>query len=162
MNPGPGREARQMVPLPTRRLLGLALLGALPLAAAAIEPLAIYLAALYLAWERSDVWGMVAVQSASVNRRNDALLRQIRRGPARPWRVFAVVGSYERAVRLGGRPVDLVAAHRRLCETLQAMGSVHRCLEVPEGHGWGLWRTRLLDGLTFLSGREDDKQGGQE
>lgn len=121
------------------------------------------LMALYLAWEANDCFRLVSAQSAYVSRHGDAILQRIRQGPRRRWRVHTIVGSYERAVRIEGvRPLDYVAANRRLCEILRELGDPHRCIEVPEGHGWGLWRAHLLDALTFLFSREKGtNQGGE-
>jgi len=116
------------------------------------------LMALYLGWEGNDRFRLVSAQSAYIGRRGDAVLRKIRQGPRRKWRVHSVVGSYERAVRVQGRPLDFVAANRRLCQVLQELGSPYRCIEVPEGHGWGLWRAHLLEALTFLFNPEEEPE----
>ena len=120
------------------------------------------LMALYLAWEGNDCFRLVSAQSAYVSHHGDAILQRIRKGPRRKWRVHTVVGSYERAVQIQGQSLDFVAANRRLCDLLQESNDPFRCIEVPEGHGWGLWRAHLLEALTFLfNPKEEPDQGGK-
>jgi enterochelin esterase family protein len=117
-------------------------------------------AALYAAISRPDVFKLAAGQSGAYSVNSDALVRQLQAQRQEDLqagdlsggqtRIYLVVGTYETAVAINGDSGDLLAANRRLEESLSELGITHQLDERPEGHSWGLWQGTLGRALDYL------------
>jgi enterochelin esterase family protein len=105
------------------------------------------LAAVYAAARRPDRFGLALSQSGSFwwPDRSDPSTRRIagwlRSAPPRATRTVLQVGAYERV---------LTEANHEVAELIEARGEWLRLTEVPGGHDWAWWRSRLADGLEAL------------
>ena len=117
------------------------------------------LAALYIALERSEVFGNVLSQSAALWRGPEAsnaapyewLTKQYAAAPRKDVRIFLDVGALETRGALGGAAPSILDANRRLRDVLVAKGYHAEFTEVPGGqHSPESWRLRLPIGLVAL------------
>ena len=117
------------------------------------------LAALYIAFERPDLFGNVLSQSAALWRgaegSNDTpyewLTKQYAAAPKRDVRIFLDVGALETRGALGGAAPSIRDANRRLRDVLAAKGYHVEFMQVPGGqHSPESWRLRLPLGLVAL------------
>ncbi len=113
------------------------------------------LMATYLAFQRADVFGLAYSQSGYHSFRADRMLGLLAESPARPVRLYADVGIYERVVGARWLPdaeTDFLAANRRLRDVLDRKGYSFHYAEYPEGHTWGNWRAHLVPALVHFFG----------
>jgi enterochelin esterase-like enzyme len=117
------------------------------------------LAAAYVAWRRSDLFGNVLSQSGAFWRGNEGgtdelewLTHQFQSSPKLKLRFYLEVGALETGKTAGG-PV-FIEATRRLRQVLEARGYDVRYLEVAGArHESVHWRAQLADGIIYLSGK---------
>lgn len=117
------------------------------------------LAALYIALERSDLFGNVLSQSAALWRGAEGsnaapyewLTTQYAAVPKKDVRIFLDVGALETRGALGGAAPSILDANRRLRDVLVAKGYHAVFTEVPGGqHSPESWKPRLPIGLVAL------------
>ncbi|MEM1041668.1 MAG: alpha/beta hydrolase-fold protein [Bacteroidota bacterium] len=117
------------------------------------------LAATYVPFRRSDVFGLGHSQSGYHSFQGDRMIRLIASAPPAPVRLYVDVGTYETTVGVGLLPDgerDFTAANRRLRDALTKRGYDFVYAEYPEGHTWGNWRAHLMDGLRRFFPAEAD------
>ena len=109
----------------------------------------------YIAFARTDIFGMAYSQSGYFSFQEDRLIRAFQEQKKRPLRLYVDIGHYERVVGAAFLPapeVDFLAANRRFREVLADKGYDFIYREYPEGHTWGNWRRHLIDGLIHFFG----------
>lgn len=118
------------------------------------------LAAAFVAFERSDLFGNVLSQSGAFWRGAEAsnaapyewLTAQIAAAPKKDVRFFLDVGELEDHATLGGSGPNFRDANRRLRDALKARGYEFTYTEVPNGqHAPAYWMTRLPVGIQTLA-----------
>jgi enterochelin esterase family protein len=107
-------------------------------------------AALQLALDRPDIFGLVALQSGPFGMDDAAIVNELSLMQPLPLQFFIRVGRYETAVGGDSAENDILAANRRLVAFLGEKGYEYDYAEYPEGHSWGFWRTQIGDALRFL------------
>ncbi|HUQ31179.1 MAG TPA: alpha/beta hydrolase-fold protein [Pyrinomonadaceae bacterium] len=118
------------------------------------------LAAAYVAWKHSDLFGNVLSQSGAFWRGNEGgtdelewLTHQFQSSPKLKLRFYLEVGALETGKTAGG-PV-FIEANQRLRRVLEAKGYDVRYLEVAGArHEAVHWRAQLADGVIYLSGKQ--------
>jgi enterochelin esterase-like enzyme len=100
-----------------------------------------------LALSHPDVFGGAFCQSGAYQVRDGYVLHLATQRPRRDLRFWVDVGLYD--LSFGGEN-DLLAAARRFCSALREGGYRPRYQEVPEGHNWTSWRSRLPEALQWL------------
>ena len=114
------------------------------------------LAAVYAAFERSDVFGNALSQSGSFGwgvedgREHEWLTEQIEGAERRLFRAWLTIGSLEAGDRPAGGPSGL-ESNRRLRDVLAAKGYDLDYSEYSGGHDYVCWRGSLSDGLIALT-----------
>jgi len=103
------------------------------------------LAATFAAYERPDVFGLCAAQSASYQWSDSALIDSIASGPRKPIKFYISTGTIH----------DAELAARRMKSVLDQKGYELRYSEHPEGHNWVNWQARLSDILLYFWGMEE-------
>jgi len=101
----------------------------------------------YIAYNRSDVFGMCAGQSSYFSAHNDLMINVIRDGPKKDIRFYVDCGTFETIVSGISGFVD---ASRRMRDAMLAKGYDLMYQEFHEGHSWGNWRARIEDILKFF------------
>lgn len=104
------------------------------------------LAALDIAFNRPELFGLAAAHSADITADNEALSRRLRVQATLPVKLHVAVGVYEDNVN--GR--DILGANRRLAEVLEDRGYEYQYTERPDGHSWGLWEVQFGQALRYL------------
>ncbi|HXI19558.1 MAG TPA: alpha/beta hydrolase-fold protein, partial [Gemmatimonadales bacterium] len=119
------------------------------------------LAAAYIALERPDLFGNVLSQSGAFWRGNEGsndppweyIAVRAAALPHRQIRFLLDVGALETRGAMQGRAPSILAANRRLRDTLEARGYRVTYTEVPGGeHSPASWRLRLPMDLVTLMG----------
>lgn len=108
------------------------------------------LMALYTALRAPEVFGSVICQSgtflASVFGRDPVVFELARQRATHPSRVWMDAGNFE----------TLIAANRRMCDTLLAGGHDATCRAYNGGHNYSAWRDDVWRGLEALYGDNGD------
>jgi enterochelin esterase family protein len=118
------------------------------------------LAAAYVAWKHSDLFGNVLSQSGAFWRGNEGgtdelewLTHQFQSSPKLKLRFYLEVGALETGKTAGG-PI-FIEANQRLHRVLEAKGYDVRYLEVAGArHETTHWRAQIADGIIYLSGKQ--------
>lgn len=111
------------------------------------------LIALLIAYERPDLFSLVASQSGFASRSDDAIIERYRRLPRLPLRIHLIIGTYETHVgplERASHEANFLRGNRALRQVLHQQSYDHAYAEYHEGHSWGLWRVRLADALRWL------------
>ncbi len=104
------------------------------------------LISLYLAFTNPNQISTAASQSGYVSFKNDTLLTMFKQSPAKPIRVYADVGTYEKNV--GGFPPgttegNFYRANRNFRKILEQKEYAFGYRDFHDGHSWGRWRNEL-------------------
>jgi len=104
------------------------------------------LISLYLAFTNPNQISTAASQSGYVSFNNDTLLTMFKQSPAKPIRVYADVGTYEKNV--GGFPPgttegNFYRANRSFRKILGQKEYAFEYRDFHDGHSWGRWRNEL-------------------
>jgi len=100
------------------------------------------LISIYIAYNRSDVFGMCAGQSSYYSAENDLMINAIRDGPKKDIRFYVDCGTFD--------ITGFIATNRQMRDAMLAKGYDLMYQEFHEGHSWGNWRARIDDILKFF------------
>jgi len=100
------------------------------------------LASTYAVWRSPDVFGVALIQSPSYWWEEEKLLGLIGRTPTRGGRFWIGTGTIHDAQEVAPRMRDL----------LRSQGREVTYTEIPQGHNWTHWQSRIPAALSFFVG----------